>query len=79
VTRLALQRLETLNWVLIYLGIAVAIVGLFIGESNERLSLGLLLAGGLVFVLGVGGIFLRAWLERDDPAAVRRAGGRGPR
>ena len=78
-TRSALQRLETLNWVLIYLGIVVATGGLFIGEGSERLSNWLLLIGGLVFALGVAGIFLRAWLERDDPAAARRAGGRGPR
>jgi hypothetical protein len=73
-----LQRLETLNWVLIYGGIVVAMVGLFLGANNEGLANLLLLSGGIVFALGVGGIFLRAWLERDDPAATRRMGGGRP-
>ncbi|RZT91418.1 hypothetical protein [Rivibacter subsaxonicus] len=73
-SRRGLQRLEILNWVLIYGGMVVAMIGLFVDANDESLSHWLLLIGGLVFAAGLGGIFLRAWLEREDPAAARRMG-----
>ena len=57
---LTLQRLDTLNWVLIYAGMALGTLGLFVGDGDARWSVGLLIAGAVLLVLGVGGILLRS-------------------
>ncbi len=62
---LTLQRLDLANWVLIYAGMALATVGLFVGDSDVGWSTGLLIAGALLLALGVGGILLRA--RRREP------------
>ncbi len=59
-TPLTLQRLDLANWVLIYAGMALGTLGLFVGDGAAGWSVGLLIAGALLLVLGVGGILLRA-------------------
>jgi hypothetical protein len=57
---LTLQRLDLANWVLIYAGMALATVGLFVSDSDVGWSAGLLIVGVVLLALGVGGVLLRA-------------------
>ncbi|MDD0810048.1 hypothetical protein PSQ20_06850 [Curvibacter sp. RS43] len=65
-TSRALQRLQTLIWVLIYGGLLSLVLGLAMERGGQGLGDSLRLWGAVIAVLGVLLIPVRAWLEPRD-------------
>lgn len=63
----ALQRLQTLIWVLIYGGLLTLVLGLATGRTDEALGYSLGGAGAVAAAAGVALIGVRARL-RPDPS-----------
>lgn len=59
-------RVETLVWVLIYGGLAVLILGLWVGGADAAVGQVLAWAGGLLALVGVLLIWVRSRM-RGDP------------
>jgi hypothetical protein len=62
---LTLQRLHKLIWVLIYGGLLTLILGIATARTDEALGWSLIVGGGVLAVVGVVLIAVRARLHTD--------------
>ena len=60
-------RLESLSWVLIYGGIFMVMLGLWVIDDHAGLGHGLSWSGGLVVLIGALLIWLRSRRSADAP------------
>ncbi len=65
-TNLRLARLETLIWVLIYGGLLSLVVGLFMARREAGSGVVLMVAGGILALIGAGLIYLRSRLREES-------------
>jgi hypothetical protein len=56
-------RLETLLWVLIYIGMLAVGLGVVLARESIALGLTIAIAGGIVAAVGVGLIWVRARMK----------------
>ncbi len=62
---LALKRVQQLVWVLIYGGLMTLVLGLSVRRTDDVLGWSLVIGGGLVALVGVVLIFVRARMKVD--------------
>jgi hypothetical protein len=62
----SIARLQALIWVLIYGGLLTLVLGVFTRRSAAALGWLLMVAGGLVTVVGVVLIYVRSRLKEDQ-------------
>ena len=61
-----LKKLQNLIWILIYAGLLTLVLGLFTERSDDALGWSMVIIGGLLAVVGVVLIFVRARLRLTD-------------
>jgi len=61
-----LMRLETLIWVLIYGGLLTLVLGGFLTRDQDGSGVGVMIAGGLLVLIGVILLVVRSRL-REEP------------
>ena len=57
---------EVLVWVLIYGGLAILSLGVFVTSRSEGLGLGFMLGGGIVALIGVVLIYVRSRMKNPN-------------
>ena len=60
------STVEVLIWVLIYGGLLVLGLGMFVSARDEDLSLGFMLAGGVAALVGVVLIYVRSRMDNAN-------------
>ena len=61
-----LMRLETLIWALIYGGLLTLVLGGFLSRGQDGSGVGVMIAGGLLVLIGVILMYVRSRL-REEP------------
>lgn len=64
-THKGLMRLESLIWTLIYGGLLILLVGIFMGRAQEGSGDWLIALGVVLAAIGTGLIYLRSRLRED--------------
>lgn len=64
-THVGMMRLETLIWTLVYGGLLVVVVGVFMSRNREGSGFELMLGGGLLAGIGATLIYVRSRLREE--------------